>query len=131
MMRRFHSGEEGAAALEFALVLPMLIMLVMGIAEFSRAYHAKEKLQYAVREGARELAINKDSANAIAVTVDRASGLNPPLTSAGVTASGCAGAITATSTATVTATYSLAYHIPLWGSGTWALSATGVMRCNG
>ena len=131
MAFRVHSDERGAAALEFALVLPMLIMLVMGIAEFSRAYHAKEKLQYAVREGARELAINKTSATAISVTVDRAGGLNPALTSAGVTASGCTGAITATSTATVTATYTLAYHIPLWGSGNWSLSATGVMRCNG
>lgn len=123
--------EDGAAALEFALVLPILIMLVMGIAEFSRAYHAKEKLQYAVREGARELALSHDTTAAANVTVDRAGGLNPALTTAGVTAAGCTGSVTPTSTATVTATYSLAYHIPLWGSGNWALTATGVMRCNG
>lgn len=126
MTRRLRD-ERGAAALEFALVLPILIMLVMGIIEFSRAYNAKEALQYAVREGARELAINGNAGVAQAVTVDRAIGLT--LTTAQVTATGCSGA--ATTTAEVTATYSLPYQIPFWGSGSWPLSATGVMRCNG
>ena len=122
--------QRGAAALEFALVLPLLVMLITGIIEFSRAYNAKEALQYAVREGARELAINNDPGDAQTVTEDRAIGLDTanltvPLPTA------CPATVTATSTATVNATYDLEYAIPLWGSGTWTLSATGVMRCNG
>ena len=128
MRRRKLSEEQGAAALEFALVLPILIMLVMGIIEFSRAYNAKEALQYAVREGAREMAINKNATTAQSVTVDRAIGLNPALTASQVTVAGCSGSDVS---ARVTATYNLPYQVPFWGSGSFPLSATGVMRCNG
>lgn len=123
-------SQDGAAALEFAIVLPILIMLVMGIVEFSRAYNAKEALQYAVREGARELAINNVPADAVAVTRARAITLDDAKLSV-PTPAACPSTVTPTSTATVTATYNLDFNIPLWSSGTWTLSATGVMRCNG
>lgn len=122
--------DDGAAALEFAIILPILVMLVMGIAEFSRAYNAKEALQYAVREGARELAIRNVPADAVAVTKDRAIGLDQSKLTVPTPAS-CPSSVTPTSTATVTATYALNFNIPMWQSGTWTLSATGVMRCNG
>lgn len=128
-LQRFRS-ENGAAALEFAIVLPILIMLVMGIVEFSRAYNAKEALQYAVREGARELAIRNVPADAVAVTRARAITLDGAKLSV-PTPAACPASVTPTSTATVTATYALDFNIPLWSSGTWTLSATGVMRCNG
>jgi Flp pilus assembly protein TadG len=46
---------------EFALVLPLLLVLVLGIVEFGRAYNTKISLQAASREGARELALRRDS----------------------------------------------------------------------
>ena len=133
-MRRLHE-ERGAAAVEFALVLPILVLLVMGIIEFSRAYNAKEALQYAVREGARELALHSGTDSTVAASIpdlvkSRAIGLNTASINVPVPAS-CPASATSGSTATVTATYSLPYNIPLFASGTWTLSATGVMRCNG
>src|SRR3954454_3432214 len=48
--RRHPRAEAGAAVIEFALVLPLLIMLVFGIIEFGRGYNAKIELTGAVRE---------------------------------------------------------------------------------
>ena len=48
----------GAAAIEFALILPILVMLVFGIFEFGRVYNAKLTLSNAAREAARSYVIN-------------------------------------------------------------------------
>ncbi len=50
-------GEEGQATVEFALVLPILILLVVGIFEFGRAWNAHQVITDAVREGARTAAV--------------------------------------------------------------------------
>ncbi|HXH49217.1 MAG TPA: TadE family protein [Terriglobia bacterium] len=44
---------EGAELLEFALALPMILVMVAGLLDFARAYNIKQKLANAVREGAR------------------------------------------------------------------------------
>jgi Flp pilus assembly protein TadG len=44
---------EGAELLEFALALPMILVMVAGLLDFSRAYNIKQKLANAAREGAR------------------------------------------------------------------------------
>ena len=64
--------ERGAAAVEFALILPLLVMLVFGIIEFGRGYNAKIELTGAVREGARELALGKTSTQAQTTVRDAA-----------------------------------------------------------
>ncbi len=46
--------ETGASQLvEFAFVFPLLLVLVVGIADFGSAYNLKQKLNNAAREGAR------------------------------------------------------------------------------
>lgn len=45
--------EKGAAAVEFAVILPLLILLIAGIVEFSLLYFNKQILVTATREGAR------------------------------------------------------------------------------
>lgn len=47
------SGENGAAAIEFALVLPILVLLVCGIIEFGLLFYNKQMITNASREGAR------------------------------------------------------------------------------
>jgi Flp pilus assembly protein TadG len=43
---------EGSALLEFALVLPLLMVFVVGIFDFSGAFNQKQKIEQAAQEGA-------------------------------------------------------------------------------
>lgn len=46
-------NHKGQAMVEFALILPILLLLVMGIAEFGMMFNAYLSVQNATREGAR------------------------------------------------------------------------------
>ena len=46
-------GERGAALLEMALTLPLLLLVCVGILEFGRAYQTWQVITNAAREGAR------------------------------------------------------------------------------
>ena len=60
-MRRIKS-ERGAALLEAAITIPMLLLVSVGIFEFGRAYQTWQILTNAAREGAR-IAVLADSSN--------------------------------------------------------------------
>jgi Flp pilus assembly protein TadG len=51
--RRGIGGEQGAVAVEFALILPVLLLLVFGIVDFGHAWFMRHVLQNSCREGAR------------------------------------------------------------------------------
>lgn len=59
MKNRF-GGMRGQSVLELALILPILLMLVFGIAEFGRAWMTLNVLTGAVREGARIASVTPD-----------------------------------------------------------------------
>jgi hypothetical protein len=59
-MMRQHQSERGAAAVELALVVLPLLLLLLGIVEFSRAFYTQLRLQDAAREGARAIALQYD-----------------------------------------------------------------------
>jgi hypothetical protein len=77
-MRRVGLGgtgrDRGAAAVEFALVLPLLLLLVFGIIDFGRALNAQVTLTQAAREGARLVALNQP--NVVSRTQAAATGLS-------------------------------------------------------
>jgi Flp pilus assembly protein TadG len=50
---RIDNPEQGAAAVEFALILPLLVVLLFGIIEFSILFYNKAMITNASREGAR------------------------------------------------------------------------------
>jgi len=50
--------DRGAAAVEFALVLPLLVMILLGIAEFGYAFSIQAQVALAARVGVRNYAIN-------------------------------------------------------------------------
>lgn len=52
-----HKGERGAAAVEFALVVSLLLIIVFGIVAFGRVYSELEVMESAAREGARAAAV--------------------------------------------------------------------------
>lgn len=51
--------DRGAAAVEFALLLPLLLLLLFGIIDFGRALNAQITITQAAREGARLVALNQ------------------------------------------------------------------------
>jgi len=51
------SREEGVAAVEFALILPVLALMLFGILEFGRVWSQYQVFQGAAREGARCAAV--------------------------------------------------------------------------
>ncbi len=53
MFRRM-KGERGASLVEFALVLPVLLLLVFGIIDFGFAFNDYQSLRQGVRDGARQ-----------------------------------------------------------------------------
>ena len=60
--KRGARGEQGQALVEFALILPIILLLVVGMLEFARAWNLHQVMTDAAREGARRavLADTKD-----------------------------------------------------------------------
>ena len=56
--RRSDDPRAGQALVEFALVAPILLLLLLGIVDFARAWNVYEVLTDAAREGAREAVVD-------------------------------------------------------------------------
>lgn len=55
--QRFARDGAGSAAVEIALILPVLLMFLLGVMEFGRLFFTQASLQYAVSQAARCRAI--------------------------------------------------------------------------
>ena len=53
MRKNFRKDERGAALLETAITIPIILLICVGIFEFGRAYQTWQVLTNAAREGAR------------------------------------------------------------------------------
>lgn len=117
---------------EFALVVPVLILLVVGIAEFGRAYYTQATLAGAAREGVRVMAVQNDSSAARAAVRAYSPGLGVTDGDISITPGTCPAATGTTPPpdARVTVTYPLTFLTGLFGSGA-TITGRGVMRCNG
>lgn len=118
--------DDGAAAVEMAIVLSLLVLLVFGIIEFGRAYNAQVTLTHATREGVRTLAVTGDRDAAIDATY-RAASSTLHRDAMSVTASTC----NPGQPTDVRATYAMEISIPFFGERTLSLDSTAVMRCGG
>src|SRR5947207_15302361 len=47
------NDDRGSQIMEFALVLPLLVVFVVAIYDFGQAFNVKEKLNFTVKDGAR------------------------------------------------------------------------------
>jgi Flp pilus assembly protein TadG len=96
-----NKDERGASAVEFALLAPILFMLVFGIIQLGMAYHRQQGLEAASREGARTAQRVRDAQslfqsadvrvdysystnNGTSYTSIAASGANRPCATAGI-----------------------------------------------
>lgn len=132
--------EAGAVAVEFALILPIFLVLVLGIAEMGRAFNIQVSLSEAAREAARYAAIHNSAsgyshASAQAAGVAAAPSVGLSASNIGVTFS-----TGSTCTSSGNAVVTVSYTTP-WMTGFPALipgmpanlsiQGKGVMRCGG
>lgn len=71
--RSSFSSDEGQATAEFALVLPVLAVLLLAIAQFGIAFNHYVTLTDAVRAGARQAAVSRFAADPVTITKARVS----------------------------------------------------------
>lgn len=122
--------DRGAVAVEFAILLPVLILLLLGIMEFGRAYSAQITLTNAAREGVRVMAITNDPARAQAAATTAAITLRPQLVNTNFipAPTACSATVSGEST-TVTISYSLTTLTGI--AGPFTLTGKGTMLCGG
>lgn len=128
--------DRGAAAVEFALLLPLLLLLVFGIIDFGRALNTQITLTQAAREGARLESLGQSAPNVIGRTQTAATGLSPVTVTI---SSACPQGAGPDANAVVQASYKFTFDTPvgaiasLFGGGGFGspitMTATGVMPC--
>lgn len=127
-----HGSDRGAAAVEFALVVPILLTLVFGIIDFSRAYNAQITLNEAAAQGVRKLATGGTAAEAQTAVQNALQGSS--ISPGDVTFSNIAACSATNTNATikVTDSFSLITPIPSFIPGissSLTLSASGARQC--
>jgi Flp pilus assembly protein TadG len=132
LVARHLRGEQGSAAVEFALVLPLLVVLLFGIVQFSLMYNRQQALHAAAREGARAASIPTTTKVAVVAAVTGAlagtSFSSPAIVSVAPDVDQpCQGRSGEPVTVTVDADNDL--DVPLWKSTTIGLTGKGTFRC--
>lgn len=64
--------DEGQALVEFALVIPVLLMLILGLFDVARAVWQENTLAYAAREGTRFAIVHGSASDSPATQADHA-----------------------------------------------------------
>ena len=102
--------ERGAAAVELAVVLPLLILVILGLIDFGRLFFAQIGLASASREGARAASVGMPTASVTSIAQASApkaaqlAGLDTSVL--GVAVTPCSPSVTGeNATVTVTATF--------------------------
>ena len=124
--RRGWGSERGAAAVEFALVLPILVLILFGVIEFGGVYNAQLMVTGAAREGAREMAVGGDLADAEAAAVSAVVVAGADALDVTVSPATCA----AGSDVTVTVVYDRPF-LTGWFGATLELTGLATRRCQG
>jgi Flp pilus assembly protein TadG len=130
--RQGRPGERGSAVVEFAIVLPLLVMFLLGIVEFSLMYNRQQALHAAAREGGRVAALETATAADITSAVDsslsgtsfdntRVIAISPNVAAPCLNNQG--------GTVTVTVKASSAIDIPFWKDTRVGLTGKAAFRC--
>lgn len=136
-MRKLRS-DSGAVAVEFALVMVPLLLILMGIIDFGHAYGSQLSVSAAAREGVRSIAVQGVESTARNVAISAAGELSPALTTSqiaityakdGTSVAACSSGALVTMTVTYPLT-SLTGMFTSTFSGK-SIREVGVMRCSG
>ena len=128
------SRDEGVAAVEFALILPVLALILFGVLEFGRVWSQYQVFQGAAREGARCAAVASTSECVVQDEIDQAAQpWNPPdatvqLVGGGARANGCLDTDRGKDVQ-VSWQQPLEVNIPFWNDVTINSTIKAVFRC--
>jgi Flp pilus assembly protein TadG len=75
--RRRHRGEHGQAAVELALALPVVVVLLLGVLQVALVGRDQLAIELAAREAARAAAVSADPAAAARLAAGRVTSLRP------------------------------------------------------
>jgi Flp pilus assembly protein TadG len=116
-------SERGQTMTELALVLPILVVLVLAIAQFGVAFNNYVTLTDAARAGARKAVVSRQSGNPTGACVTAVRAAEGSLNDAnlGVT---CSSSWAAGSDVTVTATYPYSISLLGWVVNSGTLTST-------
>ncbi len=129
--------ERGAVAVEMAILLPLLLLILIGILEFGRVLNVQVSLTEAAREGARYAAIHhSDPGLDVQGTALAAA---PTLAGLGVTVTDNASSCTSGANVQVTTSVTLPSMTGFLDAGFFgapgifplSMTGVGVMRCGG
>ncbi|CAH2714468.1 hypothetical protein BACCIP111895_01631 [Neobacillus rhizosphaerae] len=117
-------SEKGQSLVEFALIVPVLVFLLLGIMDFARIFHAYLTIDHAGREAARAASIGKDAATITNIAVDQGASIGLKTTNVTVS-TGSSG-----TNAKITIHYPITFLTPMIGNivGPLNLKDTTVMR---
>ena len=121
--------DRGAATVEFALVLPLLLLLVVGIIQFGRAFSMQIQLSGAANAGARYLAVHPTDFSETRNRT-RAAAVNLALADSEITVTATS-PCTATSSVSVVARRVFVFDIPILPLPNVNIEGRGVMPCTG
>jgi Flp pilus assembly protein TadG len=123
--------DRGAAAVEMAIVMPLLIAMIIGIIDFSRIFNAELQLSQAAREGVRLAALGFPTdapGRATAAAPNPAWGA--ALQTGDVTVEACPNPLPTDTAHTAAVIVNYKFNGILWMNGK-TLSQRAVMRCGG
>jgi Flp pilus assembly protein TadG len=131
------SREEGVAAVEFAIILPVLCLILFGVLEFGRVWSQYQVFQGAAREGARCAAVKATDFSdcEIQPSIDNAAAPYDPETNAAVNIVGGGAAPNGCTEDTrgedvqVSWAQPLEIDIPFWKNVTVTSNIKAVFRC--
>jgi Flp pilus assembly protein TadG len=124
-------SERGAVAVEFALMAPVLILLLLGIMEFGRAYNVQISLSNAAREGVRVMAISNDQTAASRAVHAAVGTLNPALADTDIKFSASDGTSLCGGGKQMTLTISYTLSTMTGIAGPFKMQGRGAMVCGG
>ncbi|TLM85467.1 pilus assembly protein [Pseudarthrobacter sp. NamE2] len=122
-----NDSERGAAAVEFAILLPLLLMLVLGTIEFGRAYNAQITLTNAARDGVRVMAIANDPTAAKTAAKNAAASVSTSISDADITLS--TNVCSTGNQVTLSINHNLSTITGI--AGPFPMTGKGVMLCGG
>jgi Flp pilus assembly protein TadG len=126
LMVRLAGDRRGGAILEFAMVLPLLLTLLVGGLDVGRMFYVRQGLEYATEEAARYYMLNPTTAESNVTTLLKSKmpgGMGPSVNVSYADTANCNSNSTVTCT-TISATYVFSFAVGFLNIGAQTLRAT-------